>query len=195
MRTLQAQAITVDQIEEDLKRLDLGIKQLKIQYDMYFSGGRKRTPHQLRWTLNKLIKQYGDTPMTKYQHRFLFNALATRFAIMTELWDRRMRELEVGGRPRARARARVATRPQDELLASCRIPTSKRDNKTLKDFHQSFVSARKNNGEEGRAVSFSKFAKTIAAQADNLHKKSGCGEIELRLIVVDSKVQVRARPG
>ncbi len=57
------------------------------------------------------------------------------------------------------------------------------------------MSARRNNGEEGRAVSFSKFAQTIAAQADNLHKKSGCGEIELRLIVVDNKVQVRARPG
>jgi hypothetical protein len=50
-------------------------------------------------------------------------------------------------------------------------------------------------GEENGKVGFSDFVRGVASQAKNLRKKSGCEQIELRLVVVDRKVHLRARPG
>ena len=54
--------------------------------------------------------------------------------------------------------------------------------------------ARKKIGAGGQ-VSFSSFIRQLAARAKKIRETSGCNEIELRIIVDDNKVQLRARPG
>ena len=38
-------------IDEDLAQLERDIRQLKIEYDMFFGGGRKRPPTEIEWRI------------------------------------------------------------------------------------------------------------------------------------------------
>ena len=53
----------VASVEEDIHRLETGIRQLKIQYDMFFAGSLKRQPVEQRAALERTIRKYSDQPM------------------------------------------------------------------------------------------------------------------------------------
>ena len=44
------------EIEEDLSRLERDIRQLKIQYEQYFGGGKKRPPNDVEWRMSRAEK-------------------------------------------------------------------------------------------------------------------------------------------
>ena len=50
-------------------------------------------------------------------------------------------------------------------------------------------------GGAKREITFDAFVRRVAAQAEQLRSSSGCEEVELRLVVDEDKVQLKARPG
>ena len=181
------------EVESDLERLESGIRQLKIQYDMFFAGSLPKQPHELRQELERIIKRYSHAPIRKYAVRFHFNSLVSRFNSMSELWAKTLRTLEEGDRP-APAVADRHTRDEN-VVATCNIKDPVRDREYLKVLHAKFLDARRKSGDGEGAVSFESFVKGIASQAGKLREKAGCEKIELRLVVKDRKVQLKARPG
>ena len=90
----------------------------------------------------------------------------------------------------------VADRVKNErLLTSCRVADPSQEEASMKLLHARFVEARKKAGEGEDGVSFRAFVKGIASQTRRLKDKTGCEEIELRIVVQDRKVQLKARPG
>ena len=178
-------------IEEDLQRLELGLRQLKIQYDRYFNGGLKKPPYELQYRVKKIIKRYAEEPMRKYQQRFHFNGLVTRYNVFSELWGKRIRELEEGVR-HGSARPQ---RPRDVLVAHCVIQDPAKELLALRRLHSAYVEACRTHADGPRSVAFEKFARGVAAQATRLRKDSDSERIELRVVVSDGKVQLRARRG
>jgi hypothetical protein len=65
----------------------------------------------------------------------------------------------------------------------------------LKVLHARLLEARKKAGETDGKLSFESFLRGISSQAGKLREKSGCDKVELRVIVKDRKVVVKARPG
>jgi hypothetical protein len=61
--------------------------------------------------------------------------------------------------------------------------------------HARLLEARKKSGEAATNITFENFLRSISAQAARLREKTGCDKVELRVIVRDRKVAVRARPG
>jgi hypothetical protein len=61
--------------------------------------------------------------------------------------------------------------------------------------YRRFVETRQRLAAGKRVVSFEKFAQGVSNQSARLQKQSGCAEIELRVVVHDQKVLVKARPG
>lgn len=178
-------------IEEDLARLEAGIRKLKVEYQMFFAGGLKREPIQLRWQVEKLVKRYAETRIQKYHHRFLFNTLQARYNLYTELWSKTLRAMEEGRRPGQRP----AHEPEssDNVVASCRLATEAPNTELMRGLYDQFIKARRRRGQ-GAKLTFDRFVKGVASQAGRLRKNAGCGEIELRLVVRDTKVQIEARP-
>ena len=84
------------ELDADLARLQSGIRQLKIQYDMFFAGSIPRQPFELRGEIEKIIRRYSSTPIQKYAPRFHFNSLVSRFNSLSELWAKTIRALEEG---------------------------------------------------------------------------------------------------
>lgn len=182
--------ISVDPIAEDIRNLEKGIRRLKIEYDQFFAGGRKREPFLLLGQLKKIIKRYVETPIPGYGHRFHFNSLVARFNILSERWRKQTRQMEEGDR-------RFSARPKAErerVLARCRIKDPDRERKAVRQLYARYLEALGSNDREKSTPSFKKFARSVEAQARRLQKSSGCAEIELRLLLHDGKVQLRARP-
>src|SRR5438309_2032908 len=69
------------QTDEDLIRLERDIRQLKIEFDQYFGGGRKRPPNDIEWRIEQLIKRYGDRAAEmNYGQRFRYGNLSQTYA-------------------------------------------------------------------------------------------------------------------
>jgi hypothetical protein len=182
------------EIEADIERLDAGIRQLKIRYDMYFAGAIPKQPLELRTELERLIKRYTNAPLKKYAHRFHFSSLAARYVSLSELWAKTLKESEEGDRPAPGIQDRVLT-DADRLIARCRIHDALQEQEIIKLLHARFLEARRKAGNDPAKISFESFLRGITAQAERLRETSGCEQVELRLVLHEGKVLLKARPG
>src|SRR6516225_9940048 len=84
-------------IDEELSQLERDIRQLKIEYDMFFGGGRKRPPAEVEWRIELLIKRYAERGGDlKFSQRFRFNNLAQTYAKYKDVFRKRMVQREEG---------------------------------------------------------------------------------------------------
>jgi hypothetical protein len=187
------QDVVSTELEADIARLENGIRQLKIQYDMFFAGSIPKQPFELRTEIERIIRRHSMTPIRKYAPRFHFNSLVSRFNIMSELWAKTLRTLEEGDRPAPAVADRAGN--GEHLIARCTVKNTADERDNLRLLHTRLVEARKKAGEKGGKVSFDSFLRSVGAQAGKLREKTGCDKVELRVIVVDRKVVVKARPG
>lgn len=178
--------------EADLERLEAGLRQLKVQYDMFFAGALPKQPYELRAQFEQLIKRYANAPIKKYAHRFHFNALMSRYNSLSELWTKTLRSIEEGDRPAPALLERAGA--GERVLTTCRIQDPLREQEPLKLLHQRYLEARRKSGGENGKLSFESFIRGVTVQARRLRETVGCDEIELRLVVEDRKVHLKARP-
>ena len=101
--TLAASAATLGEaapfpmatIDEDLGQLEKDIRQLKIEYEQYFAGGRKRPPTEIEWRVELLVKRYGErNSQMNYGQRFRFNGLTQTYAKYREMFRKRLKQKE-----------------------------------------------------------------------------------------------------
>jgi len=187
------QDVYAPDVDADLDRLESGLRQLKIQYDMFFAGSLPKQPYELRAQLERLIKRYSNAPIRKYATRFHFNALVSRYNSLSELWSKTLRTMEEGDRPAPALLDRA--RNGERTLAVCRVTDPRSEHETLRQLHARYLEARKKSGERGGRLTFEAFVQGISSQAEQLRKKAGCEKVELRLVVADRKVHLKARPG
>src|ERR1700739_4514152 len=84
-------------IDEDLSQLERDIRQLKIEYDMFFGGGRKRPPTEVEWRIDLLVKRYSERGgEMKFGQRFRFNNLMQTYAKYKDVFRKRMAKREEG---------------------------------------------------------------------------------------------------
>ena len=181
-------------LETDLERLDVGIRQLKVQYDMFHAGALQREPFELRARIEAIIKKYSQRPVGKYAQRFRFNALVGRFNSLAELWGKRVRSMEEGEHRGQSFADRVGLREQ--LLGRCRVTEATLESVDLRRLHGRFVDAqRRIGGPTAKVPTFEAFVRGVANQTRRLRDEAGCDSIELRLIQSEDSVQLKARPG
>jgi hypothetical protein len=191
---MNASTVQQKQLEEDLGRLEVGIRQLKVQYDMFMAGALKTEPSELRSRLEKIIRKHSNQSIGKYSQSFRFNALVSRFNSFAELWGKRVRSMEEGNFRHTGVAERLGIR--ERLVARCRVSDPEESRRDLKRLHSRYVDAQRRQGiVEGRLPSFESFLRGIESQTERLRREAGCEAIELRVIERDDSIQVKARPG
>src|SRR5258708_35602488 len=80
-------------IDEDLGQIERDIRQLKIEYDQFFGGGRKRPPTEIEWRIDLLMKKYlergGDL---KSAQRFRFTNLSQTYAKYKDIFCKKIKQ-------------------------------------------------------------------------------------------------------
>ena len=187
-------AIEQRQIDEDLNRIDVGIRQLKVQYDMFKAGSLKTEPRELRAQLERLIRKYAHSSIGNYAQNFRFNALSSRFTSFAELWNKRVRSREEGEYRHISEAERLGIK--ERIVARCRVVEPDASQTDLRRMHSRFVDAQRRIGiKEAKIPNYDSFQRSIASQTHKLRREVGCDAVELRLIERDNGVQIKARPG
>ena len=82
-------------IDEELGQIERDVRTLKIEFEQYFGGGRKRPPTDTQWRVESLIRRYNErVGELSYGQRFRFNNLAQTYAKYQEMWRKKLVQKE-----------------------------------------------------------------------------------------------------
>ena len=81
--------------DDELNQIEKDIRTLKIEYEQFFGGGRKRPPSDTQWRVETLIKRYSDRmgDLT-FAQRFRYNNLTQTYAKYQDMWRKKLMQKE-----------------------------------------------------------------------------------------------------
>lgn len=193
-------------IDEELAQMERDIRQLKIEYDMYFGGGRKRPPTEVEWRIEIIIKRYAERGGDlKYNQRFRFTNLTQTYAKYKEVFRKRLAHREEGTVQRhfgAAAKAieaeRAKSHPEQPASAAANRPfhmvCSAPENETEKvdQLFEAFQRAKESAGEPMGKMTRSAFNEFVRRKTKDLQTQKNCREVEYVVETVDGQVKLKA---
>lgn len=201
-------------IDEELAQIERDIRQLKVEYDMYFGGGRKRPPAEVEWRIELLIKRYSERGGDmSFGQRFRFNNLSQTYAKYKDVFRKRMAQREEGKvdrhfgaaakaieaeRARAQAEAQkkavAAPSPAPAEAKPFRVVCSEPEKETQKveQLFEAFVLAKKQAGEETGKLTRASFDEFVRKKTKELQSKKNCQDVEYVVETVDGQVKLKA---
>ena len=204
-------------IDEELAQLERDIRQLKIEYDQYFGGGRKRPPTEIEWRIELVVKRYAERGgELKYGHRFRLNNLTQTYAKYKDIFRKKTQQKEEGKVQRhfgAAAKAIEAERahknPEHRVEAPA-IPTvsapavaaqgsfrvtcsePERESEKVDQLYQAFLQAKQQAGEQTGKLSRSSFNEFVLKKTKDLQKQKNCRDVEYVVEVINGQVKLKA---
>ncbi|MBI1750714.1 MAG: hypothetical protein HY234_08545 [Acidobacteria bacterium] len=206
-------------VDEDLNQLEKDIRQLKIEYDMYFGGGRQRPPQDTQWRAEQMIKRYSERGADmNFSQRFRFNNLSQNFAKNMEVWRKKMKQKEEGfvqrhfgaaakaieaqrekeqaaappaAAPATAAEARRPAGPPSLYEVACSDPD--REPEKVQQLYQALLAAKKKAGEKTDALTLDNFQDFVRLKTEQLKKQAGAKQVEYAVTMEDGQVKLKAR--
>src|SRR4029079_7752502 len=83
-------------VKKNLQALAAGLKQLEVEYNMFFSGRLPRPPWETRSRVAALVQKSDRGYIQSAMDRLQFDTLQRRFQTFIDLWDRGLRSREEG---------------------------------------------------------------------------------------------------
>jgi hypothetical protein len=198
-------------IDEELGALERDIRQLKIEYDQFFGGGRKRPPNEIEWRIELIVKKYGErSGDMKYGQRFRYNNLTQTYAKYKDIFRKRVKQKEEGSVQRhfgAAAKAIEAQRAQKLAEANARYDNTvagqssifrmtcsepDREVDKVEKLFAAFVEAKKQAGEDVTKLTRAGFSEFVQKKTKDLQRQKGCNMVEYVVETVGSKVKLKA---
>lgn len=193
-------------IDEDLNQIERDIRQLKVEYDQYFGGGRKRPPTEIEWRIELLVKRYTERMgELKSAQRFRFSNLTQSYAKYKDVFRKRFQQKEEGKIQRhfgAAARAIEAERSHKEVAqasaaaapSAFRVICAEPDKEAEKveQLYKAFLEAKQKAGEHTDKLTRAGFREFVRKKTKDLQKQKGCREVEYVVEVVDGQAKLKA---
>jgi len=189
-------------IDEDLGQLERDVRALKIEYEQFFGGGRKRPPADTQWRVEQMIKRYGDRGHDmSYGQRFRYNNLAQTYAKYQEIWRRRVSQKEEGSSRRhfgaaAKAieaeRVRARAKPAKPIFVTA-LADPEHETAKIERLYRTLIEARQEAGEKSRSPSLEDFQRFVCKKTQELQEKQHCEKVEYAVSIEAGHVKLRAR--
>ena len=204
-------------IDEDLGQIEKDIRQLKIEYDQYFGGGRKRPPTEIEWRIDLLMKRYAERGgELKSGQRFRFTNLCQTYAKYKDIFRKKLKQKEEGTVQRhfgaaAKAieaqRARTAGEGEGQVakaaqsgaaegadVGAFRMTCSEPDRESEKvgQLYQALLNAKQKAGEDIGKLTPASFAEFVRKKTKDLQEQKNCTEVEYVVEVVGGQAKLKA---
>lgn len=204
-------------IDEELAQFERDIRQLKIEYDQFFGGGRKRPPTEIEWRIDQLVKRYaergGDLKMAQ---RFRFNNLTQTYAKYKDIFRKKTKQKEEGtvqrhfgaaakaieaerakahaaehaGEIEAAARAGSGGGKGEPFRMTCSEP--EKEAEKVDQLYQALLSAKEQAGEDTAKLSREGFNEFVKKKTRDLQRQKNCKDVEYVVEVVAGQVKLKA---
>jgi hypothetical protein len=184
--------------EADLQLLDVKLKQLRMEYEQYFLGARKREPQLLRGEVNKVVAHYANAPIRNTALRFLFNNLRARYFTHKRLWDETCRKIEDGTYQRHLFQAELHEKERalkrkgrgaDGAAPAAAAAAGGED-----ALFAEYTGARDSTGQGNAGLTRDKFAALLRQQEEAIRAKFGAAKVKFRVVVEDGRAKLKATP-
>jgi hypothetical protein len=191
-------------IDEELGQLERDIRQLKIEYDQYFGGGRKRPPAEIEWRIDQMIKRYAERGgELKVGQRFRYNNITQTYAKYKDIFRKKIQQKEEGKVQRhfgaaAKAieaeRAKLGQGTPKSSPAPFRMVCSEPERETEKvdQLYKAFLQAKEQAGEATGKLTQTAFNEFVRKKTRDLQKEKNCREVEYVVELVNGEVKLKA---
>lgn len=177
-------------IDEELSKLDDNIRRLKIEYEVYFSGGSPRPPRDTVFRVETVIKKYSDASKMNFGQRFKFNQLVQKYAVNNDLWRRKLKDKEEGRGQFGAPRQEAAAAPPSGVRVICADPEKEKDK--VEQLLKAVVDARRQTGERVDNIDPASFAKFVSEKTRQVKDSLGCDKVAFSVSIEEGKVKFKA---
>jgi len=181
--------VTTDEVFD---KLDDDLRRLKIEYEVYFSGGSPRPPRDTLFRVETTIKRYSsDQSELNFSQRFRFSMLVQKYAVHAALWRRRLQEKEEG-RSVTGVLRRVFESPGDygTVAIVCSDPDAEPEK--VDELLHAMQEARRQTGEPNFQLNPVAFQQFIREKTRQVQKQLGCKRVRFSISIEDGRVRFKA---
>ena len=166
--------------------LDQDIRRFRIDFERFFSGNLPIPPEQRRFTIINQIKELRTERMRAVAHRFRFNSLEAKFNALLVLFNRRLRDLELGRKDRRSGELSAADfDPLQGVVV---------DEKPSDAAAQALFQGLYSDSTTGPKADFEKFQTYLEKQTEKIRQKTGCRQVSFRVASEKGKLKLKAKP-
>lgn len=171
--------------EQDIDRLDRDIKNLRIEYERFFSGAVAVPPESLRDKIQTEIRRLRNA-QTSSAEQFRLGSLEARFNSYGDLYQRRLRDQEEG-----RSRRRIPAEPSERLDPRHGVVVGETvEPEAVEALYQGL---HRGSGPGPRFDQHS-FQVYLEKQAATIREQTGAQRVQFRLAEEKGKMKLKAKP-
>lgn len=193
-------------IDEELTQLEDNLRRLKVEYASFFGGGAKKPPVDTEWRVKSLLSRYKEIRLTLSQH-YRYKSLAQGYAVLSDLWRKKMKVREEGYRRSQDALLGVqGVRTLEEHEAQLALKEKaaaghsrveytdpKKQQHELRLLYKELLAARSRNHEELPSGGFDSFRDYIERKSKEVRSKRACKAVEFAVETEGGKVRLKVR--
>lgn len=169
----------IDQLEQDIHKL-------KVEYERYFSGGTPIPPEKFRDQIERQLKILRNKRLGTAIARFRLSGLEARFNSFTEMFNRRVRNVEMGTERIAGSGPTTPVYNAQEGVVVNREMSSDVVTALYKELY----------GSSGKVpkTDLTTFRSYLSDQYERIRGKTGCRSVQFRVSATDGKLKLKAKP-
>ncbi len=174
-------------LDELLFKLDRDIKRFRIDFERFFSGNLPIPPDQLRIKIQDQIKALRTERIKAVAQRFRLNSLEAKFNALAVLFNRRLRDFELGTGASRPSSAGVSS---DFDLSVGVVMDEKPSSDAVRALYEGLYAKSK----RAKKTDFDSFQSYLKKQVNQIREKTGCNQVRFRVASEDGKLKLKAKP-
>ncbi len=198
-------------VDDDLNQIEKDLRTLKMEYEQFFAGGRKRPPADTQWRVETLVRRHSERMAhLNFSQRFRFNNLAQTFAKYQDLWRKKLMQKEgavtehhFGAAAKAieaeraqKARSRPGDAAKEAAAAraafSLTLSDPAHEQEKVQELYGKVIEARTQSGDKSKAPSLKDFERFVQKKTKELQNKGG-RRIEYIVSIDGGRAKLKAR--
>lgn len=185
-------------MEERIRKLEQDILKLKAAYDQYFAGIERMPPDKLANKVAREVRTLTSTVMTNTALRFRAQQAISRYNTYYQYWQRNLRDLEEGRKPRRRispaASTPEAAEGKEETAAGVYEVSTRNNADGEMDRLFSALSREYQRLGNGKAPDMKKVRSALEQQTQAIREKYGSEKVAFKVVNEGGKVTIKAGP-
>lgn len=171
--------------QQRIERLEAAIRDLQIEYEKFFNGARDTPPTDDADAVRGEIRFLRNANLRAVADHFRLSQAEARFASVSELHNRRVRQREEGRGPRRVVERRPAHDPRRGVVVGDRLEPG-----AVEALYAGLARA----SASGPGFDLDRFRTYLERQVETIRARTGCRQVRFRLEPDGERLKLKAKP-